>query len=129
MKQQLNVRISNETRQHLDTLASDRTEAAVIEQAINNLIRRSQGPRRLSLPVLRRQVAGEFTELPGPFVDGEQFQTSKNGFIYGNVLVVHMPEGDIELEGGNVNRNPSVLLRVKDGWFIPTEMFFDPLPQ
>ena len=89
-----------------------------------------QGRITVSLPLLRREVAGDsdLVEAPGPFISADKYQVrGKYGIIEDFLLVVHLEDGDVTLHGGNVNRSPYITFPTGHGDYIPTEVFFEPL--
>ena len=89
-----------------------------------------QGRITVSLPLLRREVAGDsgLTEAPGPYASADKYQVrGKYGIIEDFILVIHLENGDVTLHGGNVCRTPTVTFPVRGGRYVPTEMFYEPL--
>jgi len=83
--------------------------------------------KKVSLPLLRREVEGLLEKVPGPFVDGDVYDLG----VQGRELVVHLEEKDVVLKGGNINRHPSVTILPPESNcpypYIPMELFFDKL--
>ena len=89
-----------------------------------------QGRITVSLPLLRREVAGDsgLTEAPGPYASADKYQVrGKYGIIEDFILVIHLENGDVTLHGGNVCRTPTVTFPVRGGRYIPVEEFYEPL--